>query len=65
MATCTDADVHRQLVLRLWTSIFRRAQHTQLQPDLQLVSQRTLTEIGPDGETCMEADLLLGPNVHF
>lgn len=52
-------------MLRLRTSTFKRVQHAQLQPDLQPVSQRTLTEIGPDGQTCMEADLLLGPNTHF
>lgn len=39
--------------------------HTQLQPDLQPVSQQTLTKIGPDGGTCMEADLLFGPNMQF
>jgi len=48
-------------MIRLWTSIFQRAQHTQLQPDLQPVSQRTLTKIGPDGGTHMEEDLLFGP----
>lgn len=52
-------------MIRLWTSIFQRTQHAQLQPDLQPVSQQTLTKTGPDGGTHMEADLLLGPNMHF
>lgn len=45
--------------------MFQRAQHTQLQPDLQPVSQRTLRKTGPDGGTHTQVELVFGPNMPF